>query len=81
MSISDGFYQYLLCRKMENMRPMKEEMDGKVFFSHQSWHFSLIDKMNKVLFQIRILNRRENNYVPSQGRKTNRENESVIINL
>ena len=40
MSISDGLGSSIFCRKMEEARPMREEMDGKfVFFSRQSRHF------------------------------------------
>ena len=30
-------------------RSVKEEMDGEVFISRQSWHFSFRDNMNSVL--------------------------------
>ena len=30
MSISDGLGPSIFCRKLERMRPMREEMDGKV---------------------------------------------------
>ena len=45
-----------LRRKIEKMRSMKEEMDGEVFISRQSRHFSFLDKMIKVLFPICTLN-------------------------
>ena len=53
---------------MEKTQSVKEEIDGEVFISHQSWHFSSADKMIKVLFPICTLIWRVNNYVPSQGR-------------
>ena len=58
---------------------MKEEMDGKVFISRQSRHFSFIDKMIKVLFPICTLNRRVENYVSRQGKGINGGNESTMI--
>ena len=48
MYTSDGSSRYFLSRKMENTRPMREEMDGKVFISRQTWHFSFADNMIKV---------------------------------
>ena len=39
---SDGMEPYFFRRKMERTRSMKEEMDGEVFISRQSWHFSLL---------------------------------------
>ena len=32
MSISDGLGPSIFCRKMENARPMREEVDGKVVY-------------------------------------------------
>ena len=40
MSISDGSDPYFFCWKMEKTRSVKEEMDGRVFISRQSWHLS-----------------------------------------
>ena len=62
-SDSDGLDTYFFPRKMEKTRPMKEEMDGEVFFSRQSRRFSLIDNMIKVLFPICTLDWYVNNYV------------------
>ena len=46
MSICDGLGPYTFSRKMENMRPMMEEMDEKMFISRQSWHFFfIVDKI------------------------------------
>ena len=78
MSISNGLDPYFFRRKMEKTRSMKEEMDGEVFVSHQSRHFSLIDNMIKVLFPIRILKWRVNNYVSRQGKGKDRRNKSTI---
>ena len=63
MSISDGLDPYFFRQRMEKTRSMKEEMDGEVFVSHQSWHFSFIDSIIKVLSPICTLNWRVNNYV------------------
>ena len=52
MSISDRLDPYLFRRKMEKTLSVKEEMDGKVFDSHQSRHFPFIDNMIEVLFPI-----------------------------
>ena len=66
MSYSDGLDPYLFRRKMERTRSMKEEMDGEVFVSRQSRHFSFIDKIIKALFPICTLIWRVNNYVSRQ---------------
>ena len=58
---------------------LKEEMNGEVFFSHQSQHFSCIDNIIKVLFPICTLNWRISNIVSRQGKDINRRNESTII--
>ena len=63
---------------MEKTRSMKEEMDGKVFNSCQSRHFSILDSMNKVVFPICILKWRVSNDVSRQGKGINRRNESTI---
>ena len=39
MFFSDGLGPNTFRQKMERTRPMREEMDGKVFISRQSWHF------------------------------------------
>ena len=41
VSIFDGTDSYLFRRKMEKTRSVKEEMDGRVFISRKSRHFSL----------------------------------------
>ena len=38
---STDYTRKIFCRKMEKTRPMKEEVDGEVFFSRQSQHFPL----------------------------------------
>ena len=35
---------------MEKMRSLKEEMEGKLFFSRQTRHISFVNIMNKVHF-------------------------------
>ena len=68
MSFSDGFGPYFFRRKMEKTRSMREEMDGQVFISRQSQHFSFIDDMIKVLFPIFTLIWRANNCDSRQGK-------------
>ena len=58
---------------------MKEEMDGEVFISRQSRHFSFIDNMIKVLFLVCTLNWRVINYVSRQGKSIKKRNESAFI--
>ena len=58
---------------------MKVEMDGEVFISRQSRHFSFVDNMIKLLFPICTLNWRLNNHVSRQGKDKDRRNESAII--
>ena len=50
MSISDGLDPNFFRRKMEKTRSVGEEMDGKVFISHQTRHVSFVIIMIKVLF-------------------------------
>ena len=42
MSISDGLGPYNFRPRLEKTRRMREEMDGKVYISHQSRHFLFI---------------------------------------
>ena len=79
MSLSDGLDPYFVRRKMERTQSMKEEMDGEVFIYRQSWHFSFIDNMIKVIFPIYTFNWRVNNYVSRQGKGINRRNGSTIF--
>ena len=50
ISISDWSDPYIFRRKMEKMRCVKEEMEGKLCISRQSPHFSFVINMIKVLF-------------------------------
>ena len=59
----------------------KKETDGEVFNSRQSWNFSFIDNMMKVLFPICTLTWRVNSYVSPQVKGINRRNESTIITI
>ena len=68
ISISDGWDPYFFRRKMEKTRFVKEKMDGRVFISRQSRHFSFLNNMIKVLFPIFTLIWRVNNYVSRQGK-------------
>ena len=81
MSISDGLDPHIFCRKMEKTRFLTEELDGRVFFSHQSRHYSFVNNMIKVLLPIRTLNWHVNNYVCRQGKGINRRNESSNNNI
>ena len=58
---------------------MKEEMDGEVFISRQSWRFLFVDNMIKEFFPICTLNWRVNNYVSRQGKAITRKNEITMI--
>ena len=79
MSIFEGSDPYLFRRKMEKTRSVQEEMDGEVFISRQSRHFSFINNMVKVLFPICTLIWRVNKYDSRQGKGINRRNESFFI--
>ena len=79
MSISDKLDPYSFCRKIKETRSVKGEMDGEVFISRQSRHFSFIYNMIKVLFPICTLTWRVNNYVSRQEEDINRRNESTIF--
>ena len=50
ISISGWSDPYIFRRKMEKMRSVKEEMEGKLFISRQDRHISLVIIMIKVLF-------------------------------
>ena len=77
MSISDGLGAYFFRRKMEKTRPMREEMDEKMFISRQSQHFSFAVSMIKVFFPVCTLTWRVNNYVSRQGKGMNKGIEST----
>ena len=79
MSTSDGLDPYFFRRKKEKTRFMKEEMDGELFVTRQSWHFFFLDTMIKVLSRTCTLNRRVNFYVSRQENYTNRRNDSSIF--
>ena len=52
MSLSEGSDLNSFRRKMEKTRSVKEEIDGNVFISHQSWAFPFTDNLIKVLFPV-----------------------------
>ena len=81
MFISDGLDPYIFRRKVEKTQFMKEEMDGELFISRQSRHYSFIESLIKLLFPLCTLNWRVNNFVSSQGKSTNRKNESTVNNI
>ena len=62
MSIFYGLGPYFSRRKMEKERPVTGEMDGKVFITRQSPHFSSVDKLVEVLSPICTSNCRVNIY-------------------
>ena len=67
MSISDGLGPSIFCRKMENSRPMSEEMVGKVvFFPPESALLPLMLYFSTVRFPICTLTWRVNNYASRQ---------------
>ena len=67
MSISDGLGPSISCRKMEEARPMREEMDGRVVYSPPaSALLPLMLYLSTVLSSICTLTWRANNYVSRQ---------------
>ena len=78
MSIYDGLQPYIFRQKMEKTRFVREGMDGKVFLSRQSRHFSSVNIMSKVLFPTCTLTWRVNNYVFCQGKGMNRRSKNTI---
>ena len=78
MSIFDELGVYFFRRKMKKTRPVKGDMNGKVFISRQSWHFFYVNSMIKVLSLICTLTWRVNNYVSHQEKGLNKRNESTI---
>ena len=79
MSVFDGMEPYFFRPNMENTRSMKEEMDGEVFISRQSWHYPFVDNMIKVIFPICTFIWRVNNYVTSQGKVYIAEKEVLLV--
>ena len=78
MSISDGSDRTSSCRKMEETRSVREEMDASVFISRQSRHpFSLINTLIKVLFPTCTFIWRVNICFPPR-KGINGKNESII---
>ena len=67
MSISDGLGPSIFCRKMEKVRPMREEIDGGVvYFPPESALLPLMLYLSTVLFPICTLTWRISNYVSRQ---------------
>ena len=59
---------------------VREGKNGReVFISRQSWHFTFIDNMIKVLFLIFTLIGRVKNCVLRQGKRINRRNELLRV--
>ena len=80
LSISDGSGPYVFYRKMEMTRPVRKQMEGKVFICRESRRFLFVDNVNKLLFFFLCLDF-VNNYVYRQGKCTNRRNESTKTQL
>ena len=78
MSISHGLGPSILCRKMEWTRPMREEMDAKVFISRQSRHFCFAVVITNVLFTICTFTWRVNSYVSREQKGIKMRNESTL---
>ena len=53
-------------------------MDGKVFISRQSRHFSFVNIVIEVLFPICTLTWRVNSYASRQGESINRGSENTL---
>ena len=77
MPFSDGLGPSFFRRKMDGTRPLREEVDGKVFIFRQSWHFSFDVDFKPVLFPICTLTWRANNYVSRQRRGIKGRKEST----
>ena len=63
MSISDGLDLYIFLSKNENDAVYERKIGQKGVFSRHSRHFSLVNKMIKVLFPFSTLNLRVNTHV------------------
>ena len=68
----------LFCRKVEKTPPMREETDGEVFLSCQSRHFSLVNKIIKVLSPIFTSTWCVNSFDYRLGKSINRRNENTF---
>ena len=69
--------RYLFRPKMEKTRPMKGELDGKVFSSCQSRHFFTVNSMIQGVFPIFTLSWRVYNYDCRQGKGIIKRNENT----
>ena len=76
ISNSDGLSPCFFRLKLEKTCRVREEVNGKVLVSHQSWHFLFLVIIIKVLFHICVLTWRVSNYVSRQGKSVYRRNES-----
>ena len=81
MSFSDGLGPSNYHRKMEGTRPMREQLDGKLFLSGQIWHFSLWCCFCKIVSPHLYLDKRANNFASRQGKAKNTRNESTQTQL
>ena len=76
ISISDGLGPYIFCHKLESTPRMREEKDGKVFFTSEST-FRLRCFNIVVIFPICTLTWRESQYVSRQEKSVSRMNENT----
>ena len=79
MSFCDGLDPCILLSKDRRTRSTKEEMEGKVFISRHSWHFSFVNIVIEVLCPICTLNWRVNNYACGQGKFLKRETKVLLL--
>ena len=80
MSISDRLDLYFFRRKMEKTRYVKERMDGNVFISRQSRHFSLYKQYNWSTFPSLYLDLAcKQIYFPPREVKNRRNKRTITI--
>ena len=79
--ISNWLRPYAFRRMLEKMGSMRKEMDGGVFMSRQSRHFSFVTNMVKLLFPTLHLDLacKQVIFPPSKGTDKSNENTNIII--
>ena len=81
MSIPHELGLYIFRWKMEKTRPMREEMDGKVFISRHIRYVCFAKNMVKALFSFCTSIWRVDIYVSGQERGKNRRTEIIITDI
>ena len=83
ISISDGSEPYVFRRKMGKARPVKEEMDGKVFFYRKSRHLSLCKYYDYCKFPYLYLDIacKQIRFPPRKGINSGNESTVIIIKI